>query len=86
VPASLPERRSVCRFSGTPVWAQHWTAPEPVFRERLAQRMRIGLHAEKLRRRAVDCYRSQTEPLQPDLEPVIPPEIAQWRPELVLGP
>ena len=71
---------------GYPVWAQHWTAPEAVFGERHPQRMRIGPHAEELRRRAVDCYRSQTEPLHPDLQPVMPPEIVRWRPELVLAP
>jgi LmbE family N-acetylglucosaminyl deacetylase len=70
--------------SGYPIWAQHWSEPDGVVSSRV-QPVHTGAAAEVARQRAVDCYRSQTEPLQPDLEAVLPPAVVRWRPEMVLA-
>jgi LmbE family N-acetylglucosaminyl deacetylase len=70
--------------SGYPIWAQHWSDPERVVSGRV-QPVHTDAAAEAARQRAVSCYRSQTEPLQPDLEAVLPPAMVHWRPEMVLA-
>jgi LmbE family N-acetylglucosaminyl deacetylase len=74
-----------CPVTGYPVWAQHWSDPAQAVSAGRVQPIRTGIPAEAARQRAVDCYRSQTEPLQPDLEAVLPPAVVRWRPEVVLA-
>ena len=71
--------------SGYPIWAQHWSDPGRVVSSSRIQPVHNDVAAEAARQCAVDCYRSQTEPLQPDLEAVLPLAVVQWRPEMVLA-
>lgn len=92
-----PDHRAVGRASvaagaltgrpvtGYPIWAQHWSDPRLAASAGWVHPVRNNAAAEAARQRAVDCYRSQTEPLQPDLEAVLPPAVVLWRPEIVLA-
>jgi LmbE family N-acetylglucosaminyl deacetylase len=71
--------------TGYPIWAQHWCDPGQVVGAGLIRPVRNDVSAESARQRAVDCYRSQTEPLQPDLEAVLPRAVVEWRPEILLA-
>jgi len=70
--------------AGYPVWAQHWSDPERALHGVRVQPMRVDAAAQRARTEAVACYRSQTEPLDDDLMPVVPREVVRWRPEMVL--
>jgi LmbE family N-acetylglucosaminyl deacetylase len=71
--------------AGYPVWAQHWSDPGRALHGARVQPMRVDPFAERARTEAVACYRSQTEPLDDDLLPVVPREVVGWRPEMVLA-
>jgi LmbE family N-acetylglucosaminyl deacetylase len=71
--------------AGYPLWAQHWSDPASALHGARLQPMRVDACAERARTEAVACYRSQTEPLDDDLLPVVPREVVGWRPEMVLA-
>lgn len=74
-----------CRVSAYPVWALHWSDPTSSTIEALRLRpMRNDANAEAVRRLAVQCYRSQTESLREDLEPVLPQSLVRWTPEILV--
>ncbi len=74
-----------CPVSGFAVWAPHWLDPaaEPASAHR-CQPMLADERARAARKRAVDCYRSQTEPLAADLAPILPAAFVEWTTETLV--
>ena len=81
--------RAACRaandaavdVSGYLIWALHWTSPDRILpREKRMTVLTLDETDRTARAAAVSCYTSQTEPLLPSVEPVLPLEM--WRNEL----
>jgi LmbE family N-acetylglucosaminyl deacetylase len=65
-----------------PLWALHWTDPDAVPQD--IRPLRVQASARAAKRRALAEYRTQTEPLADDLEPVLPPSVVRWPHECVV--
>ena len=64
---------SACAITGYLIWALHWMSPDDIPAKR--NRMTVFTNdqrARAARRAAAGCYRSQTEPLHPTVEAVLP--------------
>ena len=73
--------RAACRaagdvevdVSGYLIWALHWTSPDLILpREKRMTVLNFDEIDRAARAAAVSCYTSQTEPLLPSVEPVLP--------------
>jgi len=67
-----------------PLWTMHWTDPQAVAED--VRPVVVGLPARRARRAALAAYPSQTAPLLPGLEPVLPSEVVAWEQECVVVP
>ena len=90
-----PDHRAAARAAlragttlGTPVhelllWTAHWTAPDEVPDD--VTLLATDEPSRAARSRALASYTSQTEPLLPGLEPVLPSEVLAWPHEMLVG-
>lgn len=70
--------------AGFPLWAFHWTDPGTVpLRGRLVPSAPGG-QARDRRRRATECYPSQTRTPDGQAGPVVPPSVAAWSDECLV--
>lgn len=90
-----PDHRAAARAAlragttlGAPVhelllWTVHWTAPDEVGDD--VTLLATDEPSRSARARALASYTSQTEPLIPGLDPVLPPEVVAWPHEVLVG-
>lgn len=68
-----------CDVSGFPIWALHWSDPQDALSRKMSVHlMNTSDAARAARTAAVDCYRSQTEPLSNELEAILPVELTAF--------
>jgi LmbE family N-acetylglucosaminyl deacetylase len=67
----------------TLLWTPHWTPPEEVTDD--VTRLALDEPDRAARARALASYTSQTQPLAPGLEPVLPPDVVSWPHEVLVG-
>lgn len=65
------------------LWTPHWTPPEEVTDD--VTRLALDEPDRAARARALASYTSQTQPLAPGLEPVLPPDVVSWPHEVLVG-
>lgn len=67
-----------------PLWAVHWTDPAQVSSSVVA--LRPAASARLAKAHALAAYASQTEPLLPHLDAVLPPSVLGWPHEILVRP
>ncbi|NUR09709.1 MAG: hypothetical protein HOQ45_22205, partial [Nocardioidaceae bacterium] len=67
-----------------PLWAVHWTDPALVRCE--VRPVHLEPADLDAREHALAAYVSQTRPLAPNLDPVLPPAVLAWRTEVLATP
>lgn len=78
--------RAGIAVTGFPIWAQHWCDPETFDPAAMSlEVISTNHHAEHLRQLALDYYVSQRAPLAADLDPILPPAVANWSTEFAIG-
>jgi LmbE family N-acetylglucosaminyl deacetylase len=90
-----PDHRAAARAAlragttlGAPVhelllWTVHWTAPDEVRDD--VTLLATDEPSRAARARALTSYTSQTEPLIPGLDPVLPSDVLSWPHEVLVG-
>lgn len=72
--------------TGFPIWAPHWTDPLTLdLKASTLHVMTTRADAHAARQAATDCYRSQTEPLSPGLQAILPASMVCWTTEIAIG-
>lgn len=67
----------------TLLWTPHWTPPDEVPDD--VTPLALDAADRAARARALASYTSQTAPLAPGLEPVLPPDVVAWPHEVLVG-